>query len=398
MLGSTKPRPETGILLGAALALLVSSPVSAQFTISDGNASFSWTPAAVIGANIVDFTASHPCPLDNMGSWGWSYSVPGSHSSEVIDDFGHGSYNSFVLADTAVQTIGDVDTTGLFNAEVLDFVQSSGPDSGYVEHLLIVQNIAPDPISLKIYCHWDVNLNWTPFNDQVLPASGSDRILFDDGSSCGGFFECHAVAPDHWGISPFVMFGPHDNNVPEWIRSGWDLFDSQFQPTVITDIVCAFQWNVTIGPGESRSFLTTSGHNHQYVGSEGTAQNVGTAVGGAFGAPTVSSPRPVIGQDLELTVDFAGPATIATLLFGAGSPPATLPNCGGFTVGFPIVLAAVPIGLSSGSGSLVLPGSMLGDLTSAQVPFLWQAFAADPTSPACFPLSHSDVLVTTFGD
>ncbi len=377
-----------------ALAGIAASSTAQTVQLSDANMVFTWSGTSFIsGFSLVGADGSACDNADNLFAWHWCYALDGG-AGQTLDENGHGNYLVAPSGSTqATQTITDVDGHGAFDATVVDVVRSTGSDAGYVEHDLTLISTSSGPINLKVYLFVDADYNGVPSNT-TLPGSGPDRFLISaPTSTCGGCFEITADSPDHYGVGAF-----NDPNRPELrIVAGNDLSDNGL-PFGPADFTGAFQWNVSLIPGAQRTLRATTGHNDVFVGQPGGVTYFGNTVGGASGPPTLTTGQtPVLGQPLDIVVGNGGSASSTTLLFGGASQSATVPNCAGLTVGFSLILASVPLPLTGGSASLTLDASTC-DTTILGIDFLWQAFVIDQTSPACFPLIHSDVMVVRYGD
>lgn len=374
--------------------------LTAQFTITDANVSYTNTITAQVGggaATSADFAVS-TCTPDHLWGNQWCFSVSGSNAGQVFDNVGNGGYSQVSpSADTSIQQLTNVATLGLFDATITDIVTSTGPASGQLLSTLSVVNTSAGTITLKLYHFCDIDFNNSNAPDFSLPNAGPQNFIIGDNMPCGGCISFKALTPaDHFECGDwFAPGGPAAAN----IIAGADLADqglpfSGAAPTQ-DDWCGAFQWNVTLAPGATGTAVIQL--DIPTSGTPGTTANLGVAVGGAGGPPVMGVSSPRVGREFSVRFTNGGSATSATILLGFDGAPSQTPVFG-LQLMTPVsgIVTTFPIALTAGSGQTSF---VIGcDLALNGLPMCMQGFVVDPTSPAVLPLAHTDMIVATIGD
>ena len=150
--------------------------------------------------------------------------------------------------------------------------------------------------------------------------------MIGDDQPCGGCATFSALTPaDRYGCGDWTTAGGPAGSA---ISAGADLSNTGLPFALPNDDWCgAFQWTRTLAPGASDGFEIAI--EMSTGGMAGTSANLGTAVGGAGGAPTLGAPAvPRLGRLFQLDVGNGGAATTATILIGIDAAPVQAPVFG----------------------------------------------------------------------
>lgn len=239
-----------------ALATLILCPLSAAAigTVTHGDVTFGYTnDFNTTRGDTVDtqFTGAAAGDL-TWESW-WFFRVSGD-SRETA--FGTPDAEDYSLRGGSVGRLDWTDPggAGLFSAALAFEVRDTGVDSGLLFQNMTVQNTVLAPLTIDIFHFSDLDLSATFGGDSASVIANPDgiEISVTDGTN---FAPLMGYGADAYEITAYnrVLRDLTDNNGDNLDNSG-----DGFGPG---DFTAAFQWSVTLGIGESASFLTQFGSN-----------------------------------------------------------------------------------------------------------------------------------------
>ncbi|MFM9957988.1 MAG: hypothetical protein ACKVZJ_07915 [Phycisphaerales bacterium] len=248
------------LTLTSAALLLAASSASGVFQIFDGNAEMRSALTPFLPDSplcTADFRCDGLASPDHMFGYNWSYRAPG------------GGNRGFSWLDTPVQTmVGDTLTLvytnagpnpvgfNRFNARLtVQIFDAFQPNTARCESTLDFQAAATNagPTVWNIFHLADMDLNGTAGNDvyQMTPATNAEGVIGEGGSTDRINFL--ARNPARFQVGPGAVLR---NGV-----IGGGLFDLNGTANFAGDGAYAFQWLVTLLPGQTIQFKSAFGVN-----------------------------------------------------------------------------------------------------------------------------------------
>jgi hypothetical protein len=229
------------------LALLGSTTVFAQGTVTDGGATFIRTATPFDATPTGNFTGvSATATQDHLFEAGWYFRVAG----DTREFFFPAPSTQNYTADTSTLDWTDVAARGLFSAREVSVVTEFTAPSGRVEQTMTITNLSQTtPLVIDIFHMLDYDLQPTAGNDSATQI-GTTRIgLTDPGGVNGEYVGI--------GASAFMVrsFGGTDLGAVLDDTSVTNL-DNSGLPFGPGDYTSAMQWaSQTIAPSASSSFV-----------------------------------------------------------------------------------------------------------------------------------------------
>lgn len=137
-----------------------------------------------------------------------------------------------------------------FDAQLMvHVIDSSTPGQGAVIHAMTVRNASESTRTFQFFNLIDLDVGGTPLDDtceagDILPTTGA-RIVFRDPS--GKMAECFGQDASRWEVGPGSVLRAR-------LSSGAQNLSNASEPFT-GDGAAAFQWTVTLAPGEIRTFF-----------------------------------------------------------------------------------------------------------------------------------------------
>lgn len=229
------------------LALLCSTAVLAQGTITDGAATFARTGTPFDATPTGNFTGvSATTVQDHLFEAGWYFRVSG----DTREFFFPAPSTQNYTANTATLDWTDVGARGLFSAREVSVVTNFNGPSGRVEQTMTITNLSQtNPLVIDIFHMLDFDVQPTAGNDSATQI-GTTRIgLTDPGGATGEYVGI--------GASAFMVrpFGGTDLGAVLDDAAVTNL-DNSGLPFGPADYTSAMQWaSQTIAPAASASFV-----------------------------------------------------------------------------------------------------------------------------------------------
>jgi len=235
----------TGVILFASTA---AAQVGTGFTISDGDVFFSQpnspTSGTVTSVSGGNFRLNGAAGTDHLFENWWWYRVNGVDTRE----FAFNSASGTVVAGNTATTTWPALGGGLFRAALTYTAQDLGVNAGYVTETLVLTSTASTPLSLNLFNYTDYDVNAT---------SGTDNAI--------GGIPVISVTDGPWTIN-FEGLGATNYQV-----TGFSTLRSLLTNTAVNDLnntglpfgpgdfTGAFQWVVTLQPGDSITLVERLG-------------------------------------------------------------------------------------------------------------------------------------------
>ncbi len=337
---------------------------------------------------------------DCMFELGWFYRVAGDPTNSAFHD-GPGSPQGLSTPpqyspgppETGVnQGSMSVDWTNVnnrgFDASWMIGMNYIDSNRAITDHGMSIHNPGAGTLDLELIVYLDCDVDGSFPNTDPRTSPG-DRFLVQNPFT-GGFVDVSASpSPSGWEVDTF--FSDLDGRIAS---NAYDLANTGL-PFPNEDWSGAFQWTLSLGPGETADVTLAIGRDTcaNPAGTQAAVTNYGNELGGAIGAPRINSLPPLVGLPFDVLIGNGPTQGVASVMIG--NTPTAVPLCGIELLVVPFVTVSVPLDLV-GSGVLELVTPCDSNLFGFSV--YMQAWIIDATSPStCFPLVHSDGLQATFG-
>lgn len=373
----------------AALSCLATLAAQSAVSITDANASFSYTGYPTSTTSTVGYCNFAAAAVDHAYQSWWYYAVQGDTRGSALNTAG-GQMTATVASDNRSVALdwANVDSRN-FAAKLVNRVYSTGAASGISAQALTITNNTGAPLTINLYCYTDLDVAGAS-NDSAAQATGwptgSHMVQDTTGVQCwvmaSGFanFDVTAFATARGNVLAGVGGAPY---VPA--NTGLP-----FGPGDYTSV---YHWVVTIAPGASStqsSLLAIT----QIPASQRIASATTYCAGkpGTNGVPTWTVDPPFIGAGATLRIENGFPG-VAPILF-VGASPTSLPIAPYGTVcTVPVNTLAMPV--FDGARISSLPVSIPNQASLGAAPVYWQALFLDPGAVAS--LAHTGGLTWRLG-
>lgn len=213
-------------------------------SISDGTATYTISSYTSIIGLENDLTISDGVAGDLMFESGWLYRVPADTEENV---FPAPDSESFAV-DQVLLSWSDVDSRGLFSAELLIEINQPVAQSAVLTSTMVITNITAIDGDFDVFKYADLDVGGTFANDVAALIISPDYIEIIDGTD---FAEFRGGGANNYHVSPFSALRTLliDVNVNNFSNSGL--------PMVAGDFTGAYQWATQTIPPNGTYHLQT---------------------------------------------------------------------------------------------------------------------------------------------
>ncbi|MEZ5964671.1 MAG: hypothetical protein R3F56_12555 [Planctomycetota bacterium] len=368
-----------------SLGLAATAAAQSAVTITDGNATFSYTSYATATNSTAGFANFAANTTDHCYQSWWYYAVSGDANGSALNNSG----SQLVVTPAANGRSVDLDWANVdgrsFAANLKNTVYSTGPTTGVSTQALKITNNTGAALSITIYNYTDLDIagstgdqsmqepTWPAGNMVVQDTTTFNNVwVLGDGigaAEAGGFATIRGLV---LGAQPYVPSG----NVA-------------FGPGDFTGVL---SWTATIPAGGDATFRSMLAIDQIPASQrQADAATYCTAKPGTNGLPAWTLNRPYLGSNatLEITNGLNGSAPIVFL----GVAPTNIPFPPFGTVcTLPVTTLGMPA-FASGISALPIPVPNSSALGGATIDL--QGLFVDPG--AAGNLAHTDGMAWTFG-
>jgi hypothetical protein len=223
-------------------------------TIDDGNMRFRISAAPATPTSTTEITmdllANQPAagsanPDHGFANW-WYFRREGETRESAFNSGGGGATSSFT---------GNVGSMTQFysgfRADIQWEVFSTGAGQGFMRSTMTITNQGETPLNISLFNYADLDLNGTFGNDRAVQTGPEGMRVFDGGTYTADFSGIGADAYQV-GTYPGIFNLLTDGDVDNLNNSGLP-----FGGASGADFTAAFQWNISIDAGFSRSVVST---------------------------------------------------------------------------------------------------------------------------------------------
>lgn len=259
-------------LLPALLAVILPSMAAAQWTITDGDVSFTRSNSSFDSTPSADLVgASTSLAADQLSEFGWWYRIVGVGTRELPFPLFQSLELSGATSTLVWQAFGG--PSGVFEAQEVATVLDPGlpgvGDGGELELTLTIKNRTESVVDVELFAMVDLDLAGSASDDSAQLLVAPRMLALSDGSTdaraqlYGAFAGEYLVRP-HGATSVGALL--NDTSA--------DDFDSTGLPFGPGNFTGGFQWTLTLQPSESTEVAVVIGIDHSVFCDDGGGRSL----------------------------------------------------------------------------------------------------------------------------